>query len=418
MRAMAVPTLTNTEASTAPSDEAPSFCFLARKYREVRQCSEALVEHLQTEDFLLQSMADASPAKWHLAHTTWFFETFVLAKDNPDYQPVSPEFNYLFNSYYNAVGERHPRPERGLLSRPSVSEVMRYRCETDKRMEALLAGEPSEELLEIIELGLQHEQQHQELLITDIKHAFWKNPLRPAVLSEPLESAADLMVPMLWIQHDEALAEIGHAGEGFCFDNELPRHRVFLEPFEIGSRLVTNGEFLEFMQDDGYRRPELWLSEGWDVVNQEGWTAPLYWEQGSGEWARFSLTGMKPLDLQAPVCHVSLYEADAYARWKGCRLPTEAEWEHAAKPPANDEHGAGWMGALWQWTASQYTAYPGYQAAAGALGEYNGKFMCNQHVLRGASCATPESHRRLTYRNFFHASKRWQFSGIRLARSV
>ncbi|WP_246117932.1 ergothioneine biosynthesis protein EgtB [Adhaeretor mobilis] len=419
----------STPAGMKTPDQADS---LVTRYADVRGWSKRLVEGLQTEDFLLQSMPDASPAKWHLAHTTWFFETFVLAKNDPAYQPVSKDFSFLFNSYYNAVGERHPRAERGLLSRPSMDEVWNYRRETDERMAAFLTSEPATEWLSIVELGLHHEQQHQELLLTDIKHAFSRNLLKPALVTDPLATKNMKTVEARWIPFDENVVEIGHDADGsFCFDNELPRHRVFLEPFEIASRLVTCGEYLEFINDRGYERPEFWLSEGWDAVQANDWEMPLYWQETENAWHHFTLHGRQPIDLASPVCHVNLYEADAYARWKGCRLPTEAEWEHAAQieleketaipqwhpQAALDDEDRQWMGHVWQWTGSQYTPYPGYRAAAGALGEYNGKFMCNQHVLRGSSCATPASHRRPTYRNFFHASKRWQFTGIRLARS-
>ncbi|HEV3118558.1 MAG TPA: ergothioneine biosynthesis protein EgtB [Gemmataceae bacterium] len=410
---------------------------LARHYVEVRACTEALCEPLETEDYLLQSMADASPINWHLAHSSWFFETFVLSPHLPGYQPFHPLFAYLFNSYYNAVGPRWPRPQRGLLSRPTVIEVFRYRKYVDEHMRELFqvcdAAEHAD-LKALIELGLNHEQQHQELMITDLKHAWAANPLHPVYREADSETGSS--PPLSWAAFRPGLCRIGHTGDGFAFDNEGPQHQVFLQDFEIATRLVRNDEFLDFIEDDGYRRPELWLSDGWAVREERGWNAPLYWEKQHGEWFVTSLAGCRPLAAAEPVCHVSYYEADAFARWSGARLPTEAEWEvaasesplaghfleggrfHPAATVAADDRGPlhQLYGDVWQWTASPYIGYPGYVPNAGALGEYNGKFMCNQFVLRGASCATPRSHARKTYRNFFPPDARWQFMGIRLAR--
>jgi ergothioneine biosynthesis protein EgtB len=402
----------------------------------VRAWTERLCAPLEPEDYVIQSMPDASPAKWHLAHTSWFFETFLLQPRLPGYRPFRPEFGFLFNSYYNAVGPRWPRSQRGLLSRPTVEEVYQYRAHVDAAMGDLLdrqhAAPP--ELEAVVMLGLNHEQQHQELLLTDIKHALAANPLRPAYRdAAPVEGRP---APALdWLSFPEGVRWIGHEGAGFAFDNEGPRHRVFLDGFRLANRLVTNEEYLAFMADDGYRRAELWLSDGWAACQADGWCMPLYWEPQGCEWLVQTLSGPRLLDAAEPVCHVSYYEADAYARWARARLPTEAEWEAAAAvaPPAGHFaesehwHPVGRLaadddgplvqryGAVWQWTASPYSAYPGYRPAAGALGEYNGKFMCNQVVLRGASCATPRSHARLTYRNFFPPDARWQFAGIMLA---
>lgn len=405
---------------------------LLRRYREVRAATLALAEPLEIEDLCVQSMPDASPTKWHLAHTAWFFETFVLATD-PSYRPVHPAYSYLFNSYYQAVGPMHARPRRGLLSRPTVAEVLEYRAIVDARLEERLgAGDLDEALLPVVELGLQHEQQHQELLLTDIKHAFGSNPLLPAYAPRP--RARRPAAPLTLLEVEGGLVDIGFVGSGFCFDNERPRHKEFVAPFALASRLVTAGEYLAFIEDDGYRRPELWLSDGWDRVQREGQRAPLYWDMDQeGGPHVFTLAGLEPLDLDAPVCHVSGYEADAYARWAGARLPTEAEWELVASSvpvsgnllesgalhplAASDEAGCTQLfGDVWEWTQSAYSPYPGYRAPAGALGEYNGKFMSSQLVLRGGSCATPRSHVRATYRNFFPPASRWQFSGIRLAR--
>jgi ergothioneine biosynthesis protein EgtB len=382
-------------------------------------------------------MPDASPPKWHLAHTTWFFETFVLAPACPDYRPFHPRFAYLFNSYYNALGDRLPRPHRSLLSRPTVEEVFRYRGHVDEHVRRLLHGlrPVTAELRSLLTLGLHHEQQHQELLLTDLQHAFGSNPLRPAYRERAPERPAPA-VPRRWVDFPGGLRWIGHEGDDFTYDNEMPRHRVFVEPFLLASRLVTCGEYRAFLEDGGYRRPELWLADGWDARRARGWEAPLYWERQGEAWWHLTLNGLHPVEDAAPVCHVSYYEADAYARWSGARLPTEAEWESAAQdcplegnfldsdrlhpaalsaPPAS-ELPAQMFGDVWQWTGSPYVPYPGYQPPAGALGEYNGKFMANQMVLRGGSCATPLTHFRRSYRNFFPPDARWQFTGIRLAR--
>ncbi len=401
------------------------------RYCDTRRLTERLCAPLETEDYQLQSMPDCSPPKWHLAHTAWFFETFVLADHTPDFRPFHPRFGYLFNSYYDAVGDRWPRPPAGCSRARRSREVYAYRQAVDERMLALLEA-ASAALLEavapLVELGLNHEQQHQELLLTDLKHAFGINPLRPVYLPPALESPRADVTPLAWEEHPAGVRRIGHAGDGFAFDNEGPRHRVFVDAFEIASRPVTAGEFLAFVEAGGYERPEFWLSDGWAARQRNGWTAPLYWEPDGRDWSQFTLRGVRSLDPAEPVCHVSYYEADAYARWAGARLPTEAEWEIAAGHcpiagnfldserlhPAND--GGAFYGDVWAWTASPYAAYPGYRPAAGALGEYNGKFMCNQMVLRGGSCATPAGHVRPTYRNFFPPDARWQFSGLRLAK--
>mgnify|MGYP002623536483 CR=1 FL=1 len=410
------------------------YASLRDAYGAVRRQSEAIVEPLQPEDCVVQSMPDVSPTRWHLAHTTWFFETFVLKPFASGYQTSHPAFEYLFNSYYNAVGVQFPRGQRGLLSRPTVAEVIDYRRHVDEQMQQLLDGPAGDasETVRVVEIGLNHEQQHQELMLTDIKHVFSCNPLYPVY--QPAETPGDAQTARLaWRRFDEGLYEIGHAGSGFAFDNESPRHRVFVESFELADRLVTCGEYLEFMKDGGYQRPELWLSSGWAEVKSGGWHSPFYWTERDGTPHQFTLSGLRPVVAAEPVCHVSYFEADAYARWAGARLPTEAEWEIAAanEPIAGNLLESGALhprpgngdtsqtyGDVWEWTASQYMPYPGYRAPDGALGEYNGKFMCNQFVLRGGSCATPQSHIRPTYRNFFPPEARWQFSGIRLARSL
>jgi ergothioneine biosynthesis protein EgtB len=411
---------------------------LAERYSRTRQFTEHLCEPLAVEDFVVQSMPDASPTRWHLAHTAWFFETFVLARWEPNYRPANDQFQFLFNSYYNAVGEPFPRARRGLLTRPTVAEVFQYRHAVDERMVRLLhtVRDDSLEMSNVVELGINHEQQHQELMLTDIKHAYSCNPLLPTYRHLPDGVSAKKPEPSSWAAFDGGVVEIGYAGREFAFDNERPRHKSFLQPFEIRNQLVTTGEFLDFMNDGGYRRPDLWLSLGWSTVGDQRWAAPLYWIERDGDWHEFSLGGLRRLNLDEPVCHISYFEADAFARWTGARLPMEAEWEHAATEvalrgsfaegeryhpaPINGDHGglAQMYGEVWQWTASPYTPYPGYVPAAGALGEYNGKFMCNQYVLRGGSCASPASHLRATYRNFFPPEARWQFTGIRLARDA
>jgi ergothioneine biosynthesis protein EgtB len=401
-------------------------------YQTVRRTTERLCAPLATEDYVVQAMPDASPTKWHLAHTAWFFETFVLRPHLAPYRPLVETYRSLFNSYYNSVGPQFPRPERGHLSRPTVDEVYAYRAHVDKAMAALLPRlDPA--LGAIVALGLHHEQQHQELIVTDLKYNLGVNPLRPAyhpAPARPGRAACELR----FIPFSGGLVDIGHDGRGFAFDNEQPRHRTFLRPFHLACRPVTQGEYREFIEAGGYRRPDLWLSEGWRVVQERGWQAPLYWERGDGVWWIYTLAGMQPLDEPAPAVHLSYYEADAYARWRDQRLPTEQEWEHAAgvgpaagtflddsiyQPVATGEDGPGLrqvLGDVWEWTQSPYAPYPGFRPLAGGLGEYNGKFMMNQMVLRGGSCATPRAHIRVTYRNFFPPDARWQFSGIRLAK--
>ncbi len=410
---------------------------LAARFAAIRRYSERLAAPLSAEDQTVQSMPDTSPTKWHLAHTTWFFETFILGRFDPAYQPYDPRYGYLFNSYYEAVGARHPRPQRGLLSRPGVEDILRYRRYVDRAMGELMVrddGLANPELWDLLELGLNHEQQHQELILMDIKHVLSVNPLRPAYqpgvsrLEGPIAS-------MAWTRFEGGLVEIGHAGNGFAFDNEGPRHRVWLEPFALASRLVTCSEFAQFIEDDGYRRAEFWLSEGWAAVNARGWTAPLYWEDIGGRRHVFTLNGQRPLAMDEPVCHVSFFEAAAYAKWAGRRLPTEAEWEHAAGSgpldgnlgderilhPLPAPQGTGpqqMIGDAWEWTASPYVAYPRFREPEGAVGEYNGKFMSSQMVLRGGAVVTPPGHIRITYRNFFPPDARWMFGGIRLAEDV
>ena len=389
---------------------------LSMRFEAVRRRSLWLAEPLSDEDCGAQSMPDASPVKWHLAHTTWFFETFVLEPNEDGFAPFHPAFRVLFNSYYNGVGERHPRAQRGLLTRPAMGEVRAYRANVDARMAALLqrrAGDAA--LAALVELGLQHEQQHQELILTDVKHLLAQSELLPAYAERVIEAGGPAPASG-WIAFDGGVTSIGHDGQGFSFDNELPRHRQFVEPFQLASRLVTNGEYLAFIEAGGYRDPSLWLSEGWDFVREHGLAHPLYWRRDEQQgWREFTLRGEQPLDLQAPVTHVSLYEAAACAHFMGARLPTEAEWELAACSPAAGAL-AQLTGACWQWTSSSYSPYPGYASAPGALGEYNGKFMLNQYVLRGSSCATPPGHARASYRNFFPAGARWQFTGLRLAK--
>ncbi|MFT3802067.1 MAG: ergothioneine biosynthesis protein EgtB [Burkholderiaceae bacterium] len=403
-----------------------------------RQTTLDLVEGLTEADATVQSMDDASPAKWHLAHTTWFFEEFVLGAYLPAHQPVDPRYRFLFNSYYEAVGPRQPRPLRGMLTRPSLAEIVDYRCRVDDGLERLLCGgAPPQAALELIELGIQHEQQHQELILTDLLHLFSMNPLRPAYRAAAAGGGAVAVAASraAWIGFDGGCVSVGHAGSGFSFDCERPLHQVMLVPYELASRPVTNREWLDFIADGGYRTPSLWLSDGWARVRAEDWQAPLYWEQRERHWLQMTLAGERPLDLDAPVAHLSYFEADAYARWAGARLPTEFEWEVAARaqPIAGNFASSGLFrtrpasrdgqaplrqlyGDVWEWTSSAYAAYPGFRTVEGAVGEYNGKFMCGQYVLRGGSCATPEGHLRATYRNFFYPHQRWQFSGLRLAR--
>lgn len=410
---------------------------LLERYQSVRRQSLKICEPLEIEDHVVQSMDSASPLKWHLAHVTWFFEMFLLRQYLPGYKPYNAAFDLLFNSYYNGVGELYPRPKRGLLSRPTVKEILAYRKSIDAHMRKLLGNECSEDLAFRLVLGLNHEQQHQELMFTDLKYNLGNNPLYPAY--HDLQTGHHQSVPRLQFDHyGGGVHEVGRSAPSspadFAFDNESPLHQVYLQDYELANRLVTNAEFQEFIQDNGYQRPELWLSDAWTLVeNQPHWQHPLYWRLLDGDFSEYSLAGSHALNPSTPVCHVSGYEADAYARWKGMRLPTEQEWEVAARdceitgnfvesgrlhPQACIGDNRQFFGDVWEWTKSGYCAYPGFKAFAGELGEYNGKFMTNQWVLRGGSCVTPQAHIRASYRNFFYPADRWQFSGIRLARDV
>ncbi len=474
---MAMPTPNLSPSRLARNTRTPS---LMDQYNEVRAVSVALARPLSPEDCQVQSMPDASPVKWHLAHTTWFFETFILSVFKPNYVAYSPAYRVLFNSYYNAIGEKHPRAARGMLSRPPLSDVLAYREHVDQAMRALYASHShaGDELDGLMRIGINHEQQHQELILTDVKHMLSCNPLAPAYLPPSAtrlsaggdSGAAPAIEPLTWTEFAGGVVSIGYSPDAddsadentymtrqdaasdarapaairtarpaFTFDNESPRHQVFLQPYSLANRLVTQGEYLAFMRDGGYERAELWLSAGWDTVAAQGWIAPMYWSKDGDAWRQFTLHGLRDLDLNAPVTHISYFEADAYARWSGARLPKEAEWEHAAalfgEPDADRDNlqesghyapvaarpGQGMVqlfGDAWEWTSSSYEAYPGFRTPEGAVGEYNGKFMCNQYVLRGGSCVTPASHLRATYRNFFPTDARWQFSGIRLARHL
>jgi ergothioneine biosynthesis protein EgtB len=410
---------------------------LRARLSKTRRLSIDLTENLSPEDMVVQAMDDASPTKWHLAHTTWFFETFILAKYSPGYRVFDDRFNFCFNSYYESQGQRHPRAKRGLLTRPGIYDVFSYRAHVDDGLAQLLpeAGEPAVEISRLVEIGINHEQQHQELLLTDILALFASSPLRPAYRQpKPVPVGRSETPQLSWIEYQGGIHQIGHAGSGFAWDNEAPRHDALIHPFKLADRLVTNGEWLAFVDDGGYRTASLWLADGWAAVNREGWQAPLYWENVDGQWLAMSLEGRRPLDMAAPVCNVSYFEADAFARWNGKRLPTEFEWEVAAQtaPIAANDLGTGALrplparapatgtprqmfGDVWEWTQSAYLPYPGYKPPEGAIGEYNGKFMVSQQVLRGSSCVTPPGHARSTYRNFFYPQQRWQFVGLRLA---
>ncbi|AQU79499.1 MULTISPECIES: ergothioneine biosynthesis protein EgtB [Planococcus] len=411
---------------------------IAERFAEIRGVTMKLIEPLETEDFIIQSHEDVSPAKWHIAHTTWFFERMILKEFKSDYEEFNPAFDFLFNSYYNTIGPYQPRHQRGVLSRPTVNQVIEYRNYVDQQVTNLLAesaSETKEEIEALIYMGLQHEQQHQELILMDIKYNFFVNPLFPTY-TETEKRPVSKQQESQFVEFEGGLVEIGHDGNGFAFDNESPRHKVWLEPFKLATKPVTNGEFLEFINSGGYEKPEYWLSDGWSIVKEHNWKAPLYWLKDKQQhWQIFTLAGIQDLELDEPVSHISFYEADAFSRWKGKRLPTEAEWEYASQSVAihgntldegvyhpvasssdsQSELLSRMFGDVWEWTASAYSPYPGSKPLEGALGEYNAKFMCNQMILRGGSCATPLKHIRETYRNFFPPEKRWQFSGFRLA---
>lgn len=410
--------------------------YLLEQFQKIRAFTHYLVEPLETEDFVIQPMESASPAKWHLAHTSWFFETFVLGKFDPIFESMHPQYAYFFNSYYLQTGVPFTRAKRGLLSRPTVAEVFEYRAYVNEQVQKFIddCDEATwHEAAKVLEIGNHHEQQHQELILTDLKYLLAQNPLLPTY-RKIQKAKREQPKPLSWVSFDEGIVEIGNKGNEFTYDNEHPRHQTFVQQFELANRLITNGEYLEFMNEGGYERSELWLDEGWSTVQQEDWNAPLYWFKRDGNWMNFTLSGARIVDKNEPVTHVSYFEADAFARWKGCRLPTEQEWEHACGDqeisgnfvdddhfhpvPIESKNGklSQMYGDVWEWTMSGYSPYPNYKPLPGALGEYNGKFMANQYVLRGGSCATSKSHIRKTYRNFFHANARWQFSGIRLAR--
>jgi ergothioneine biosynthesis protein EgtB len=419
---------------TAVVDDYPDTETLKQRFVETRQFTQRIVASLSPEDCMVQSMDDVSPTRWHLAHTTWFFETFAL-RNEADYQPFDDRYNYLFNSYYNTIGEQYPRSRRGMISRPDLNEIKQYRANVDEQvLQRLESPDYAARMRPILEVGFQHEQQHQELILTDIKHVLSCNPTYPAYQQTAFDETTSTTDSD--IEVSEGVVEIGHDGDGFAFDNESPRHKAYVPACTLSSRLVTCGEYLEFIEDGGYQCPDHWLSLGWNTVEQESWTAPLYWTRKDGQWMHFTLAGLEPIHLDWPVCHVSLFEADAFARWSGKRLPTEFEWEVAATQHSLSDLDAepfadflfdrqlavhptrsptSLMGGVWQWTSSSYAPYPGYRVPSGAIGEYNAKFMCNQYVLRGGSVATHSTHIRPTYRNFFPASARWQFTGIRLA---
>lgn len=411
---------------------------LIERFSTIREFSRFLTEPLETEDFVVQARETTSPIKWHLAHVSWFYEKFILEKVIPEYQSPHPQYNHIFNSYYLQAGTPHKRAQRGLLTRPTVEQVFEYREYVNNRIRSFLEETDKERLVEfgpVIEIGNNHEQQHQELILTDLKYLFAQNPLKPSYRELKMVEGTTSQ-ELQWITFEDGVYSIGNRGDEFCYDNEQPRHRTFVEPFQLSNRLITNEEYLEFIKDGGYRRPVLWLDDGWSKVQEQNWKAPLYWQQRDGQWFQFTLGGTKKLNLKEPVTHISYYEADAFARWRGKRLPTEAEWEVAASDLAvrgtfveagtfhpqplhqNSNQLLQMFGDVWEWTQSAYSPYPGYKSPSGALGEYNGKFMCNQFVLRGGSCVTSESHIRKTYRNFFYPDARWQFNGIRLAETI
>lgn len=409
---------------------------ILQRFKEIRTFSLLLVEPLEVEDFVIQSADFASPTKWHLAHTSWFFETFVLEKYDPKFKSLHPQYAYFFNSYYLQTGVPFTRANRGLLSRPTVSEVFEYRRYVESQVEQFIQNVSDEvwkEASQVLEIGINHEQQHQELILTDLKYLFAQNPLLPVYKEKNRENSI-LLAEFKWVDFSSGIIEVGNSGDEFTYDNEHPIHKTFVQDFSLANRLITNGEYLEFLEAEGYKKSEFWLDEGWSTVKKENWKAPLYWFKKENEWHLFTLHGAEKVNLNEPVCHISYFEADAFSRWKGCRLPTEQEWEfacskieiggnfvetqefHPSEAREDDQELMQMYGDVWEWTSSSYSPYPGYKPLPGALGEYNGKFMANQYVLRGGSCATSISHIRKTYRNFFHTNARWQLSGLRLAK--